>query len=55
MAKERDATKMVCVRLEETLVDELQAVAEAEERTVSQHIRLVLKADMAKRGQGKKG
>jgi predicted transcriptional regulator len=44
MGKEPEFTKTVCVRLEPELVETLQALADAEDRTLSQFIRRELKA-----------
>lgn len=52
MAKEPEFTKTVCVRLEPDLVEDLQALAEAEDRTLSQFIRRELKAVAARRAKG---
>ncbi|WP_395663245.1 ribbon-helix-helix protein, CopG family [Aestuariivirga sp.] len=43
MAKDPELTKTVCVRLEPELVEALQALADAEDRPLSQFLRRELK------------
>lgn len=55
MGKEPEFTKMLCVRLRPETVEALQAKADADQRPLSQYLRIMLEEEAAKPLTGRKG
>ena len=54
MPKEPELTKTVCVRLRPETVDALQAKADAEQRSLSQYLRIKMEEDAASASRKRK-